>query len=287
MLANTGLYRAYHGVAATNAVDTYPSGKVRLSYEARPGLTLSGGVGRTVRVPDPQERYFGLRRMGTDWVGNPFLKPTKNTGVEMNVAYRAGRLFVNASAHRDALDDAIGVYQQARRIAVAGVMNTSARSFRNVDATMSGAEIEAVFPLTDRLFLAGDVAVVRGRQHVDKAAGINSPWLSEMPPTRSRLALRYERRGTRWNGFAEVEGVYSARQSHVDTDLRESPTAAYGVANARVGGALGRLRLAVGVANLFDTTYGEHLSYQRDPFRSGVRVFEPGRNVYANLSVVF
>ena len=33
--------------------------------------------------------------------------------------------------------------------------------------------------------------------------------------------------------------------------------------------------------------YVEHLSYWRDPFRSGVRVPEPGRNVFANLAVRF
>jgi outer membrane receptor protein involved in Fe transport len=29
------------------------------------------------------------------------------------------------------------------------------------------------------------------------------------------------------------------------------------------------------------------MSYQRDPFRTGTRVFEPGRNVYINLSYRF
>lgn len=285
--ASTALYLAYHGAAATAAVDTYPSGKVRAVYRVTSALTVSGGVGRTVRVPDPQERYFALRRMGTDWVGNPFLRPTTNTGVELSAAYRVGRLFVNGNIHRDALTDAVNVYQQARRTAVAGVMNTSARSYRNVDATMSGAEVEAVLPITDQLFLAGDFSAVRGRQRVDASAGIRSPWLSEMPPTRSRLALRYERRGQRRSGFAEVEAIYSSRQAHVDTDLRESPTPAYALTNARVGGSLGRLRVSVGVANLFDRTYLEHLSYQRDPFRTGSRVFEPGRNIYTNVSLVF
>jgi iron complex outermembrane receptor protein len=73
----------------------------------------------------------------------------------------------------------------------------------------------------------------------------------------------------------------------VDTDLKESPTPAYGIANARVGGTVWRLRLAVGVGNLLDRTYMEHLSYQRDPFRTGAKVYEPGRNVYVNTAVVF
>jgi iron complex outermembrane recepter protein len=286
-LANTTLYTAYHGASQTSAVDTYPSGKVRLSYKLTSALTLSGGLGHTVRVPDPQERYFALRRAGTDWVGNPFLRPVQNTGVEMNLAYRAGRLYLNGNLHRDALTDAIGIYNQARRMAVAGMTNASARSYRNVSATMSGVEVDGVFPVTDRLFLSGDVSVTRGKQEVDPAAGVNSEWLSEMPPARSRLALRYERRGSARGLFAEVEGIYSAAQNHVDTDLKESPTPAYAIANLRVGGNLWRMRLAVGVGNLFDETYTEHLSYQRDPFRTGVKVYEPGRNVYANVSLVF
>ena len=33
------------------------------------------------------------------------------------------------------------------------------------------------------------------------------------------------------------------------------------------------------VENLFDRTYHEHFSYQRDPFRSGRVINEPGRRV--------
>lgn len=285
--ANSALYRAYHGKAALSAANAYPSGKVRLTYKPLDALTVTGGVGRTVRVPDPQERYFGLKRAGTDWVGNPFLEPTVNTGLELGAAYRAGRLFLNATVHRDALTDAIGVYSQSKQAAVAGIMNSSARSYRNVDATMSGAEVEAVLSLTDRLFLAGDLSAVRGRQKVNEQAGIRSPWMAEMPPTRTRLAVRYEVRSGRRTLFTEAEGVYSAAQRHVDTDVRESPTPAYGVANVRVGGAFGKLRVALGVSNLFDETYVEHLSYQRDPFRTGTKVYEPGRNAHVNLSVGF
>ena len=106
----------------------------------------------------------------------------------------------------------------------------------------------------------------------------------EQELTRARIA---HRRTGRRGIFAEIEGVYSASQAHVDTDLRESPTPAYALANARLGGSLGRFRLAVGIANLFDRSYVEHLSYQRDPFRNGFRIYEPGRNVYTNVSWVF
>jgi iron complex outermembrane receptor protein len=42
-----------------------------------------------------------------------------------------------------------------------------------------------------------------------------------------------------------------------------------------------------GVTNLLDRMYVEHLSYQRDPFASGVKVPEPGRIVYANVQYTF
>ncbi|RPJ82131.1 MAG: TonB-dependent receptor, partial [Acidobacteria bacterium] len=48
--AATLLYRAYHGTQETSVTDTYPSGKARLAWRALPQLTISGGIGRTVRV---------------------------------------------------------------------------------------------------------------------------------------------------------------------------------------------------------------------------------------------
>ena len=101
-----------------------------------------------------------------------------------------------------------------------------------------------------------------------------------MPPLRGRLRARVD--DGRW--FVELEGVASAGQSHVDGSLGETPTPAYAVANLAGGLRRGRLAMTVGVANLFDAYYVEHLSYQRDPFRSGVRVAEPGRNAFTSLS---
>jgi iron complex outermembrane receptor protein len=101
-----------------------------------------------------------------------------------------------------------------------------------------------------------------------------------MPPLRARLGLRFD------DGrlFAEVDVVASGRQDRVNADLLEEPTAGYAIANAAAGLRRGRLALTLGGQNLFDRTYAPHLSYQRDPFRSGVRVFDPGRTLYSNAT---
>jgi iron complex outermembrane recepter protein len=45
-----------------------------------------------------------------------------------------------------------------------------------------------------------------------------------------------------------------------------------------------RFSFAAGVDNLLDRFYYDHLSFQRDPYRSGVRIPEPGRTLYLNVS---
>jgi iron complex outermembrane receptor protein len=73
----------------------------------------------------------------------------------------------------------------------------------------------------------------------------------------------------------------------VDAALRETPTAGYGLLGLRGGLHHRRLNLAVGVDNALNRFYYDHLSFQRDPFRTGTRVPDPGRSVYLNLSLVF
>ncbi len=176
------------------------------------------------------------------------------------------------------------VYDQARRAALPGVTNATARSFANVDALLQGGELDASLPiLFGRVFVSGDLSYVRGRQRGDATRGIASGPLAEMPPLRARLGARYD------DGrfFGSLEGVFAADQERVDASLNEARTPGWGVLNASCGMRRGRWRATVGVANAFDRLYTDHLSYQRDPFRSGVRVPEPGRSVFANVSVRF
>jgi len=84
--------------------------------------------------------------------------------------------------------------------------------------------------------------------------------------------------------FWALKGLVSAPQKSVDTDLKEQETPGYAVVDVRLGARLGRLSLHVGVGNVFDKMVVEHLSFQRDPFRSGVRVPEPGRNLFLDLA---
>ena len=290
-LANTKLYYVYHNTRKTSKRDTYPSGNIKLSYRTSKNLEVFAGLGYSVRVPDAQERYFALNRMGDleaklgDWVGNPELNPPKNAELDLGVSWRSGRISAEAQVFYSRVKDFITLYKQTavNPLSTDKDSNTFARSYANTDATLFGGEAKLSYAITDTLFFLGGLSYVRGKKDTKPQLGIRDGDLAEIPPLRTRLALRYD------NGesFAELEGVFSSTQSNVDSDLGETKTSGYGIINLRLGREYKRFRVTAGVENLLDKFYYEHLSYLRDPFSTGTKVPEPGRSFYLNLSYSF
>ena len=278
--ANTNLYYAYNSTRLTSKTNNYPSGNARLSLKAPLGFTVSGGVGHTVRVPDARERYFALKRMGTDWVGNPELEPSRNTGFDGGVTFRHEGLLLESNLYLNYISDYVTLIPQAKVNMVPGVMNTNARSYQNADATMYGGEFLISYILSRKMFISSDLSYVRGTKDVVPDQGILDPDLAEIPPMRSRTNLRYDT----GRFFGEIEALFSGPQDHVDYALGEQPTPGYGIANLKGGLNYKRASLRLGLNNIFGRNYYEYLSYQRDPFRSGARVYEPGRNFFVSLS---
>ena len=65
--------------------------------------------------------------------------------------------------------------------------------------------------------------------------------------------------------------------------LGETPTAGYATTDLKTGFKYKDLSVIGGVSNLFDIQYYNYLSYLRDPFASGVKVPENGRNFYVTV----
>jgi iron complex outermembrane receptor protein len=158
-------------------------------------------------------------------------------------------------------------------------MNPAAQSYANVDAQLVGASVDGTMPLSSRFFLSGGAAWIQGTKDTDAGLGLESENLAEMPPLTGRLALRWQ--SPRY--FTELEGVGATAQDRVDTDLLEQQTPGWGIVNLKAGANYKHWRLTLSLDNLFDKSYHEHLSYQRNPFRSGFTVSEPGRSFSAML----
>ena len=167
--------------------------------------------------------------------------------------------------------------------AVTGVTNAAARAYENVNGRMCSGELPATYPITNSLFSTFSTSYTRGTKDTEPANGITTSNIPEIHPVMGTAALRYDRSVF----FGEIQGVFSGRHEYVDTDLGEEQMPPYGLLNLKVGAQKRDLRLTVALANVLNEQYVDHMSYQRDPFRSGVKVSEPGRNFYANVAFRF
>ena len=280
---NTDLYWAYHGTRSTSTSDLSPSGTLSATYLLPKGVELFAGVGSTVRLPDPEERYYEARRMGSDWVGNPLLQPARNNETDIGINIRGKSFTLRPTFFYSRLEDFIAIDLQAKLHPLMSVMNASARSYENVDARMYGGEVAYSVGFSRSLLLSGGLSYTRGIQYAKPSAGLLKTDMAEMPPLHSRASLRYGRSIF----FAEVNAIAAARQDRIDAALQEQPTAGYALLGAKAGIHHKQWNIAAGIDNLTDRFYYEHLSYQRDPYRSGARMPEPGRAFFVNVSRTF
>lgn len=284
--ANPALYEAYHGTDATTATDSGVSGNVKLSWQALPYLSLFSGVGSNLRFAGPQELFYSadsIMGMGYAWVGNPTLTHPRDTEYNLGLTAKHGRYRLSPLAYFSKLDNYITLYGANREQAVSGVSSMKAESYANVQAYMWGGELTGSAPITQSLTLHGNLAYTRGTKRTDPQENMYSPNLFQVPPLTARLNLRYENRGL----YAGLGSVVTGRQDHVDTDENERPTAGYSVFNIKGGYVGSRFHLEAGINNLLARQYTEFLSYARNPYATGIRLPEPGRNFFVNLSYTF
>jgi iron complex outermembrane receptor protein len=291
--ASTDLYYQFHDTRRTGNSDNYASGNVRLSLALPKSTELFAGAGTTGRVPDAEERYINSAMGANATVGNPLLPVTRNTEITAGWSANHARFYLRPAFFYSFLNNFILVNNQPQLNMMnmgSGSMGgmemaaaPTARSYTNVDARIYGGQMTYGVTLTSALSLNGGGSYSRGTATPRMAVNVFSHNLPEMPPLRGWSALRYAHR---W-AFAELGTVAVNRQSLVDADLNEAPTAGYGLLNVKLGFTHQKLSGSFTVDNLLNRFYYEYLSYYRDPFASGIKIPEPGRNLFAQLRYSF
>jgi iron complex outermembrane receptor protein len=278
---NTNEYYSYQGTHSTASRDNYGSGNLRISYELGKQSELFAGAGTTGRIPDAEERYINRASMMSVNVGNPNLPVVRNTEATAGLLFNHGASYLKPTLFYSNVSDYILVNNQP-------LLNDStgpptARSYTNVAARMYGAEMSYALALPRGFSLSGGTSYSKGTNDGKPLAGVFSTSLPEMPPLRTWAALRYVYR----YAFTEIGSSAVARQNLVSRDLNESPTPGYALMHLKLGLAYRRIYASLVADNLLNRYYYEHLSYYRDPFRSGVKVPEPGRNLFVQVKYDF
>ncbi len=256
--------------------DTYASGYARLTYKLTPSSKFYIGFGHSVRTPDPEERYLCLLKPGKLWIGNPTLKPVKNNELDAGITGSLGKFRLLLNAFYRYIRDYITL-TKVKKDTMLYVL------YQNTNAHMYGADVSLSYDILKELTFTSKTTYLGGRQKTNDSKYIRSKHLPDIVPLREILSLKYHTPMY----YVEIEGVLSARQNKVNTDIAEQKTPGFGIINLRCGVKYHRFAISAGVDNLLDHQYLTYTDYYSNPFNVGVKLPAPGRTFYANISYRF
>ncbi len=281
-------------------------------YAADATLDVDLGLARKVRSPGLYERYTWMTRGmemlmvnwfgdGNGYVGNLDLVPEKALTVSATIDWhspdREARLEVTPYYTR--VTDYIDALRCPPSLGGACAAQTAGGGkfvflrFANQSARLYGIDVSGRVPLASTragdLALAGVVGYTNGR---NRSTGDN---LYNVMPLNAKLLLTQ-----RLGGFDNaLEVVTAAAKRDVSAERNEVETAGYALLNLRASYSWPRVRVDVGVENLFDTFYsqplggaylGQGTTMTSNPVGSvppwGIAVPGTGRSIYAGVRVM-
>lgn len=268
----------------------YDSRETNLSGAATVRLPVSGrwtttvGLGSVVRTAEANERFSdraAAKRAQTnaEFLGDPSIRPERSTQADLWLEGRYARTDVQVNLFVRRMDDYITLDSTSLPRAQPGSAPPVFR-FVNGRADFHGGELLVTNALTDAFTVGGSVAYLYGEDRT-----IGEPALG-VTPLRGSLRTRYAPPAASW--FGEAVAHVAGAQERVATVRGELPTAGFTTFDVQ-GGYRFRTRFAqgvqlrVGVRNLLDRAYVQHLS-AINAFGGG-RLYEPGRVLFLRLSV--
>ncbi|WP_299494900.1 TonB-dependent copper receptor [uncultured Shewanella sp.] len=233
------------------------------------------GLGHAQRMPD----YWELRKKSiNDLTQEAFsLRPEKNTQLDIGWIYQ-GDIGLSTSLFYSHIDDYILINT-----------NTEKTTAYNIDATVWGGEIELNVPISEHWSSQSNISYSHGQNETE-----HTP-LGQISPLEARFSVNYEYQawtvGTLWRVVAAQHRITLGEGNIAGQDLSQSSAFNTFALNASWQHDLGIL-ISLGIENLFNTTYAEHIS------RSGAsndapgsepmfQVNEPGRTTWVKVDYTF
>lgn len=236
------------------------------------------GIGHSQRFPDYWELFSPKR--GPVGSANAFssIQPEKTTQLDVGAQYKGEKVDAWVSAYAGAVRNFI-LFDYG-----SGTMGPLSQA-TNIGARIMGGEAGATWRPHASWRIETSLAYAWGR-HADSGTP-----LPQIPPLEARLGLDYGRGdwsvGGLWRVVAPQHRYALNEGNVVGKDF--GPSAGFGVVSLRAQYALGKTtKLSVGVDNLFDKSYAEHLNLAGNAgfgYAANTPVMDPGRTIWARLSV--
>lgn len=277
------LYGQYYDEISRSRQDHNIGGLLRIEYSpADYNTRIFASVARSVRTPDASERYLASNGKvpSANWVGNPTLKPETHHQLDAGLLTGFEHTTLALSLYVNQIHD----YVLRDRFADPA---NYASIYRNIDARLMGGEGQLTWQLLDTTSLELGISYVHGENTTDNRA------IAQMPPLEGFAVLTWK--PNTWQFSVEARGA--ARQNRVDTTsstgipgqgLDVTKTPGWGIINLRARWSLSALtHLELGVDNLLDRRYTQHLNRGNAFSPDQIQVNEPGRGAWVSLHTSF
>ncbi|MBQ4837060.1 TonB-dependent copper receptor [Pseudoalteromonas luteoviolacea] len=259
--------------------DTLISGFTRYQAQSK-NSSYYIGVGRTERFPD----YWELMGGGRGAVDSPsaFLVDHETTD-QLDIGWLGqSKSFTNSvSVFINRIDNYLltdNLYEK---------MGMISKVTRNIDAQTYGFEAESRYNLTKNLVTTASINYVKGENRTDDVA------LAQQPPLQVRFALSYIKGkwqfGSLWRIVQKQHRVAIGQGNIAGQDVSES----HGFGTLALNTSYSHnadLVFNLGVDNVFDKTYAEHLSRSGtmvSGYPQTAKVNEAGRTLWLNMNWKF
>ena len=270
--------------------ETLPSGFIRLEnqhpeHDAKSYI----GLGYVERVPDYWELFSTAH--GNSGMSKPTfndLDTEKTLQLDMGYQHQHGAFNSWVSAYAGLINDYILMsYHNHPTSGGHGHGSSFSAGAKNIDATIAGAEAGLGYQFSDAI--QADVSAMY-------AWGENTTYNKALPqiaPLEGRFNLRYVQDkytlGMLWRVVAKQDRISLNQGNIVGYDMNESKAFSTLALNASYN-LMQNVDVAVGIDNVLDKTYTEHLNKAGSSgfgFASNEQFNNTGRNYWARLSMKF
>ena len=210
-------------------------------------------------APQTEALFISVKKpmLNPDWSGNPNLSQPLKAGLRSSILYDKFSLELFANYVWD--------YVSLTRLTTIKPVMT----YKNIDAYFAGFNLGY-----ESLYFDSELNYTYAQNTTEETP------LAEIQPLNLKNTIK----------LPQVMGLnlyirhtYNNAQTRIDENLGETTTPAYNKFDAGVTYSFSELTLNIEAENLTNAKYYQHLSYLRNPFASGMRVYEPGTTLRINL----
>jgi len=266
---------------AGNVTDISWSTDIGLLYSLTTDADLTLTASRAFRSPSLDERFKYIDLGATVRLGDPGLKPEHGYFFDMGAKIWKDNFHLTANTFLNVMTNLIVEMPGEASFPLIAFPDSSvtvpALINSNVDkAMLYGFDMSTQYNFYKTLVLFGSVAYVRGTDTK------NDKDLPMIPPLNSRTGLRYKL--PKWFGAEFSANMTADQNKTADGETITKGYSRYDLVafTEPLQFAFLKLTFTAGVENITDRAYVNHLATNRGFIR-----FEPGRNVFFRLKVMF